>query len=65
MQHDDSHPAPRAQQLVGFGILALLMMTIVGSTIGGAAGMVGTFVLAIVCLTCFALALRASQRGPK
>ncbi len=65
MQHNESPAAPRAQQFMGFGILALLLMTIVGSTLGGAGRLVGTLVLAVVCVACFILALRTSQRGSR
>lgn len=65
MPHDDSPSAGRSQQLIGFGIIALLAMTVVGSTVSGAGWMVGTIMLAVVCLTCFVMALRTSQRGSK
>lgn len=62
---DDSPSAPKAQQLVGYGILALLLMTVAGSTLDGTPGTVGTLALAAISLTCFALALRRSLRGSR
>jgi len=67
MARDDSPPTPRAsyssQQLLALGVVALLFMAILGNVASGIALIAGTLLLAVVCLTCFVLALRASQRG--
>lgn len=68
MQHDDSHRPPRAfgsQQLITFGVLALLFMAILGASVSGTGSLVGTLVLAVVSVTCFVLAVRASHRESK
>jgi len=67
MARDDSPPTPRAsyssQQLIALGVVALLFMAILGNLASGVALIAGTLLLAVVCLTCFVMALRASQRG--
>lgn len=68
MQRDDSPRPPRAiasQQLVTFGVLALLFMVLLGATVDGVGGVAGTLVLAAVSLSCFVLAVRAAQRDSR